>query len=177
MTPIVLTTLNARYAHTALGLRYLYANMGELQPMTKIIEFTMNEQIQSIAEDLLKHSPRIIGIGVYIWNASQCSELIQTLKKVSPQTVIVLGGPEAGHLPHRVDLSHADYIISGEGEVAFYELCKELLNPDSPVILGLDPGIHPQEKSWIPAYAGMTKTKPHFIKATLPDLKSIHLPY
>ncbi len=73
MHTILLTTLNARYAHTALGLRYLYANLHELQPMAKIVEFTMNEQIQSIAESLLIHSPRIIGIGVYIWNAvSMC---------------------------------------------------------------------------------------------------------
>ncbi|PHM17565.1 MAG: B12-binding domain-containing radical SAM protein [Sulfuricurvum sp. PD_MW2] len=151
MRPILLTTLNARYAHTALGLRYLYANMGELQVMTKIVEFTMNEQIQSIAEELLKHSPRIIGIGVYIWNASQCSELIQTLKKVSPDTIIILGGPEAGHLPHRVDLSHADYIISGEGEVAFYELCRNILSDTFP--------------------------SERFIKAPLPDLKAISLPY
>jgi len=181
MTSIVLTTLNARYAHTALGLRYLYANLHELQSEAKIIEFTMNEQIQSIVEDLLKHSPKIIGIGVYIWNAAQSAELIQTLKKVSPETIIVLGGPEAGYLPHRVDFSKADYIISGEGEVAFYDLCKELLKPvspiSSPVILGLDPGIHPQEKSWIPAFAGMTERKPQFIKAPLPDLKTINLPY
>jgi radical SAM superfamily enzyme YgiQ (UPF0313 family) len=153
MTPIVLTTLNARYAHTALGLRYLYANLHELQSETKIVEFTMNEQIQSIAEALLEHAPRIIGIGVYIWNASQSSELIQTLKKVSPDTVIVLGGPEAGYLPHRVDFSKADYIISGEGEVAFYELCRELLNP----VQG--------------------EQSPQFIKAPLPDLKAINLPY
>ncbi|MDD2367908.1 MAG: DUF4080 domain-containing protein [Sulfuricurvum sp.] len=151
MTPIVLTTLNARYAHTALGLRYLYANLHELQAMAKIVEFTMNEQIQSITEGLLLHSPRIIGIGVYIWNAAQSAELIQTIKKVSPETIIVLGGPEAGYLPHRVDFSKADYIISGEGEVAFYELCKKILSNDVP-----------QE---------------HFIKAPLPDLKSIHLPY
>jgi len=151
MHTILLTTLNARYAHTALGLRYLYANLQELQPMAKIVEFTMNEQIQSIAEGLLIHSPRIIGIGVYIWNASQSAELIQTIKKVSPETIIVLGGPEAGYLPHRVDLSNADYIISGEGEVAFYELCKKILSGDAP-----------QE---------------HFIKAPLPDLKSINLPY
>jgi radical SAM superfamily enzyme YgiQ (UPF0313 family) len=167
MHTILLTTLNARYAHTALGLRYLYANMGELQPMTRIVEFTMNEQIQSIAEELLKHSPRIIGIGVYIWNASQCSELIQTLKKVSPQTVIVLGGPEAGHLPHRVDLSRADYIISGEGEVAFYELCKEILSTRHC-------GLHPQSKILNQV---QDDNKPIFIKAPLPDLKSIHLPY
>lgn len=151
MHTIILTTLNARYAHTALGLRYLYANLHELQPMTKIIEFTMNEQIQSITEDLLKHSPRIIGIGVYIWNASQTSELIQTIKKVSPETIIVLGGPEAGYLPHRVDFSKADYIIRGEGEVAFYELCKNILDNNPP--------------------------EEHFIKAPLPDLKSINLPY
>lgn len=166
MHTILLTTLNARYAHTALGLRYLYANMHELQPMAKIVEFTMNEQIQSIAENLLTYNPRIIGIGVYIWNASQCSELIQTLKKVSPQTIIVLGGPEAGHLPHRVDLSKADYIISGEGEVAFYELCKELLSP-----------VHGElvEPSTLRQAQG--ERSPHFIKAPLPDLKSIHLPY
>jgi radical SAM superfamily enzyme YgiQ (UPF0313 family) len=175
MHTILLTTLNARYAHTALGLRYLYANLHELQSEAKIIEFTMNEQIQSIAEDLLKHSPRIIGISVYIWNAAQCSELIQTLKKVSPETIIVLGGPEAGHLPHRVDLSKADYIISGEGEVAFYELCKEILNPVMSVFshvipakagIQLDPRVKPEDDD-----------KPIFIKAPLPDLKSIRLPY
>jgi len=173
MYTILLTTLNARYAHTALGLRYLYANLHELQSETKIIEFTMNEQIQSIAEDLLKHSPRIIGIGVYIWNAAQSAELIQTIKKVSPQTIIVLGGPEAGYLPHRVDLSKADYIISGEGEVAFYELCKEILSTRH---CGLDP----QSKILNLPYRArevQDDKQPHFIKAPLPDLKSISLPY
>lgn len=151
MHTIILTTLNARYAHTALGLRYLYANLHELQPQTAIVEFTINEQIQSIAEKLLEHSPRIIGIGVYIWNAAETAELIKILKKVAPDTTIVLGGPEAGHLPHRVDFSKADYIVSGEAEIAFYELCKNILQ-----------GNHPEER---------------FIKAPLPDLKTIALPY
>jgi len=38
---IVLTTLNARYMHTAFGLRYLYANLGELQSSACIEEFTI----------------------------------------------------------------------------------------------------------------------------------------
>lgn len=173
MHTILLTTLNARYAHTALGLRYLYANMHELQPMTKIVEFTMNEQIQSIAEDLLKHNPRIIGIGVYIWNAAQCSELIQTLKKVSPETILILGGPEAGYLPHRVDLSKADYIISGEGEVAFYELCKEILSSRH-CELHVPFRVDPQSKI---LNLVQDDKQPHFIKAPLPDLKSLSLPY
>lgn len=167
MTSIVLTTLNARYAHTALGLRYLYANLHELQSEAKIIEFTMNEQIQSITEDLLKHSPKIIGIGTYIWNAAQTSELIRTLKKVSPETIIVLGGPEAGHLPHRVDFSKADYIISGEGEIAFYALCKELLSPVIPC--------HDTESKILNPV--QDDKQPHFIKAPIPDLKAINLPY
>jgi radical SAM superfamily enzyme YgiQ (UPF0313 family) len=183
MHTIVLTTLNARYAHTALGLRYLYANMGELQKDTAIIEFTMNEQIQSIAEELLKHTPRIIGIGAYIWNASQTSELIQTIKKVSPQTIIVLGGPEAGYLPHRVDFSQADYIISGEGEVLFYELCQALLKNDDGAkphsstltLSSLRQSAHAQFTALeIPQIQSNT---PHVIKAPLPDLKSIALPY
>ncbi|HEX5710618.1 MAG TPA: DUF4080 domain-containing protein [Sulfuricurvum sp.] len=151
MSTILLTTLNARYAHSALGLRYLYANLQELQNDTKIVEFTINEQIQTIAEDILKHAPRIIGISVYIWNASETAHLIEIIKKVSPKTTIVLGGPEAGYLPHRVDFSRADYIISGEGEVVFYELCKNILNDSRP--------------------------NEHFIKAPMPDLKAVILPY
>lgn len=151
MSSIILTTLNARYAHSALGLRYLYANLHEYQDDTKIVEFTINEQIQTIAEDILRHTPKIIGISVYIWNASQTEELIEIIKKVSPDTILVLGGPEAGYTPHRVDFSRADYIISGEGEVAFYELCKSILNN--------------------------TPSDERFIKASMPDLKVITLPY
>ncbi|MEA3383423.1 MAG: DUF4080 domain-containing protein [Campylobacterota bacterium] len=127
MTDIILTTLNGRYMHSAIGLRYLYANLKELQAKTTIQEYVINEKIQDITEKILSFSPKIVGIGVYIWNASDVSELIQTIKKVSPNTIIVLGGPEVSYTPFRVDMSMADYIIQGEGEVQFYELCRELL--------------------------------------------------
>ncbi len=151
MSTILLTTLNARYAHTALGLRCLYASMHELQPQTKILEFTINDAIQTIAEDILNEHPTIIGIGVYIWNVAEVAQLIEILKKVSPQTTIVLGGPEAGYHPHRVNLSQADYIISGEGEVSFATLCRDLLAHTPP-----------QER---------------FIQGVVPDLKTLPLPY
>jgi hypothetical protein len=38
---ILLSTLNARYTHASLGLRYLFANMGELQEITKLQEFVI----------------------------------------------------------------------------------------------------------------------------------------
>ncbi|MEW7978331.1 MAG: hypothetical protein AB2813_00520 [Candidatus Sedimenticola endophacoides] len=40
MSRIVLATLNARYIHSALGLRYLLTNMGPLREQTALREFT-----------------------------------------------------------------------------------------------------------------------------------------
>ena len=132
MNKILLTTLNSRYTHTAIALRYLYANMRELQSETLIEEFTINENVQSIAERILVHQPEIIGISVYIWNASEVHQLIEILKKIAPQSRIVLGGPEAAHIPHRVDFSKADYIVQGEGDIAFYKLCREIIDGRAP---------------------------------------------
>lgn len=129
---IILTTLNARFTHTAIGLRYLYANMQHLQDTTEILEFSINDAIQSIAEDILEKKPTIIGISVYIWNATQTHELIEILKKVSPHTKIVLGGPEVSYLPFRVNFDRADFIIQGEGDTAFYKLCQEIISDTTP---------------------------------------------
>lgn len=151
MKTILLTTLNARYTHSALGLRYLYANMKELQEVTAIREYTINENIQSIAESILAEKPAVVGIGVYIWNAAEVHGLMEVIKKVSPETVIVLGGPEASHQPFRVNFDRADYIIQGEADSAFYGLCRGILA-----------GKGPQER---------------LIRATAPELKSLELPY
>ncbi len=129
---IILATLNARYTHSSIGLRYLYANMQELMQNSRILEFSINDAVQTIAEKILDESPTILGLGVYIWNATQTHELIEVIKKVSPQTKIVLGGPEVSYEPFRVNFSKADYIIQGEGDIAFYKLCKEIQTDTAP---------------------------------------------
>ncbi|WP_333804158.1 B12-binding domain-containing radical SAM protein [Sulfurospirillum sp.] len=128
MKEILLTTFNARYTHTSIAQRYLFANLEELQEKAKILEFVINSQVVDAAEEILSYQPKIVGIGAYIWNALEVQELIAILKKVAPHILIVLGGPEASHFPHRVDFSGADYIIQGEGDIAFYALCKKLLD-------------------------------------------------
>ncbi|NLC27736.1 MAG: B12-binding domain-containing radical SAM protein [Campylobacteraceae bacterium] len=132
MHEIILTTFNARYSHTALGLRYLYANLNEFREKSKILEFIINSNVTDALETILSHKPKIVGISVYIWNALEVSELIMLIKKVAPDVIIVLGGPEASYTPHRVDFSMADYIIQGEGEYAFYELVKSILSEKKP---------------------------------------------
>jgi radical SAM superfamily enzyme YgiQ (UPF0313 family) len=124
---IVLATLNGRYTHSSIALRYLFANLHELQDKAIIKEFVINENIQDIVEKILIYKPKIVGLGVYIWNAQDISQIVNTIKLVSPSTKVVLGGPEVSYEPFRIDFSKADYIIQGEGEVQFYELCKGLL--------------------------------------------------
>jgi radical SAM superfamily enzyme YgiQ (UPF0313 family) len=137
MAGIILTTINARYIHASIGLRWLHANLRELQPMARIQEYNLTDQLSDVAEKILASEPDIVGIGVYIWNADEVRQLVGILKRVAPATRIVLGGPEVSHLPLRVDLSEADYFIQGEGEIAFHDLCAALLAghpPADPVI-------------------------------------------
>ena len=97
MSNIVLCTLNAKFIHAAFGLRYLFANLGELQSRAEIAEFDINQKPLDIAEALLARQPRILGLGVYIWNVVPTTELVPMLKRARPGLVIILGGPEVSH--------------------------------------------------------------------------------
>jgi len=134
MPKIILTTLNARYIHASMGLRYLLANMGYLQDSTQLIEFNINTRVMDIAEILLQDEPDIIGIGVYIWNATETLQLVQLLKTISPETIIVLGGPEVSYEYEQQELvSHVDYVITGQADLAFKDLCDDLANNRKPI--------------------------------------------
>jgi len=125
---IILTTLNARYMHCAFGLRYLYANLGELRSQARIVEFTIQQRPVDIVEQLLARQPRIIGFSVYIWNVTETTQVIDLLKRVAPQVSVIVGGPEvsfASDLPALAEL--ADFVVTGPGEISFGELCDDLL--------------------------------------------------
>jgi radical SAM superfamily enzyme YgiQ (UPF0313 family) len=125
---ILLTTLNARYMHCAFALRYLYANLGELQQQAQIVEFTIQQRAIDIVEQLLARKPGIIGFSVYIWNVTETTAVVELLKQVSPRTTVVLGGPEvsfADDLPALAE--QADHVITGPGEISFRQLCRDLL--------------------------------------------------
>ena len=97
MAEIVLSTLNAKYIHAAFGLRYLLANLGPLQSKACLVEFDINQRPLDIVEILLAQEPRIIGLGVYIWNVTPTTELVAAIKRVRPDVTIILGGPEVSY--------------------------------------------------------------------------------
>ena len=132
-TTILLSTLNARYAHSALGLRYLFAQLGALQTQAAIREFIISQRPLDIAEALLSESPRILGLGVYIWNVVESTALVALLKQVRPDLIIVLGGPEVSHeWAEQPIVALADYLITGPADLAFAELCQRLLAGERP---------------------------------------------
>ena len=133
MADIVLTTLNARYTHASLGLRYLQANLGELRGRSEIMEFVLRDRAIDIAEKLLVANPKIIGFGVYIWNTEETYRVLEVVRKVRPDIKVVLGGPEVSYETKSQPLATlADHIVVGEGDDAFRDLCIDLLSSKVP---------------------------------------------
>jgi radical SAM superfamily enzyme YgiQ (UPF0313 family) len=152
MPDIVLTTLNAKFAHASFGLRYLFANLGPLQDRAAILEFDINQRPVDMLEALLARNPRIVGIGVYIWNTMQVAQLVGDLKRLRPDITVILGGPEVSYETEQQELTRlADYVITGEADLAFAELCQKLLAGEKPL--------------------------QKIIAATLPQLEDVALPY
>ena len=196
MPDIVLTTLNAKFIHAAFGLRYLFANLGELQPRAVIAEFDINLRPLDIAEALLARlerrpparpdgtcdweravpeagapPPQIIGFGIYIWNVAQTTEVIATIKRVRPEIKIILGGPEVSYETEEQKVVQlADHVITGEADLKFAEVCRVLLErraPSRQVPDGENVRAMPE--------AGVPLLK--IIAAELPDFSRIALPY
>ena len=133
-TQIILSTLNARYIHASLGLRYLLANMGALRSQTQLVEFIINSRAIDIVENLLQNDPKIIGLGVYIWNAEETLQVVKLLKSVSPETIVILGGPEVTYETDQQEICNlADYVITGQADISFRKTCDDLLKNRQPL--------------------------------------------
>jgi radical SAM superfamily enzyme YgiQ (UPF0313 family) len=170
---IVLTTLNAKYIHTTFGLRYLLANLGKLQPCAALVEFDINQRPLDIAEMLLAREPKIIGFGVYIWNVTPTTEVVAIIKRLRPDTKIILGGPEVSYETEGQPIVQlAEHVITGEADLKFAEVCRVLLNQsvrDEVTSLISNPGPRNETPHVV--------TYPKIIPAELPEFSKIVLPY
>lgn len=125
---VLLTTLNSKYIHSNLALRYLYAVACDVTDNLCLREFTINNDDDYIFGEIILGEYEIICFSCYIWNIERILNLSGIIKKAKPQTVIVLGGPEAAYSAAEIlnDNPAIDFIISGEGETAFPELLRVL---------------------------------------------------
>ena len=144
---IVLATLNARYMHASLGLRYLLANMqrhgGQAVADCAVLrEFTIQTPAAEITAALIAEcgppnagDVHVIGLGIYIWNVEQSLAVVLALRAQRPDIRIVLGGPEVSYEPDTQPIvALADHVITGWGDVSFPKLCSALLLGPRPLM-------------------------------------------
>lgn len=130
---IVLATLNAKFIHASFGLRYLYANLKDLQSNTEIKEFIIKTRPIDIVEQILDAKPSIVGFGVYIWNIVETTDVVNLLKVIAPEIKVVLGGPEVSYeTEDQPIVKAADFVLTGPADLSFYKLCKDIISDNEP---------------------------------------------
>ncbi|HJV44401.1 MAG TPA: B12-binding domain-containing radical SAM protein [Bacillota bacterium] len=123
----VIATLNSKYIHTSLALRYLKAYCGRDFDID-MLEFTIKDTPMNIVTDIILCKPDVVGFSCYIWNIEETIVVIDMLKKINPNLKIVLGGPEVTYDVNEwmERLTAVDFIVMGEGEETFHHLLQEI---------------------------------------------------
>jgi len=126
----VIVSLASQYVHSTLAPWYLFYTVRELLGSgteVKVLEGTVNENEDDLAQRISTEKADLIAFSGYIWNITLVKRLAERLK--SSGAKILLGGPEVSYNPDEL-LSNdfVDFIISGEGERPFAELLNALQN-------------------------------------------------
>ena len=166
---ILLTTLNARYVHTNIAIRYLKNSIKDMDDSIdiEIREFTINQSKEYILREIYKLQPDIIGFSCYIWNMEMINHITMLLKKIMPELIIVLGGPEVSFTPKSImkDNDAIDIIVMGEGEKTFKDLIIKIKDNE--------------DYSQIPSISFRARGDVHtnHMTAITPDMSEIPFPY
>lgn len=126
---VLLTTLNSKFIHSSLALRYLRAFCQDKPWHLKLREFTINHSLYSITGEIYKENPHIVAFSCYIWNIAETMQVARRIGQVMKDTIIILGGPEVSYdscsLMEQYDF--IDFIVRGEGEETFRELLEHIV--------------------------------------------------
>lgn len=138
MKKVILAALNAKYIHSNLALRYLSRFQNNNQKHhVETMEFTINQRLDFIAEELFRKQPDVVLFSCYIWNVEMLRQLCPILKKIMPDCVIGFGGPEVSYESETFlrENPAVDFVMRGEGELVFTKYL-EHLDAANPATLG-----------------------------------------
>lgn len=140
----LLVAINSKFIHSNLAVRYLKAYTKNIDYDCLIREFSINDRVERILEEIVKENADIVAFSVYIWNAQFVKAVSTLLKLVNPRVAIVFGGPEVSYdSENYLKNSCGDYLICGEGENTYHEFIEYKLsrekdnNIELPKIKGL----------------------------------------
>lgn len=118
-----------------MALKYLYSVVAPAYFDVEVKEFTINNEPSYVYGEILRGGYDMVCFSCYIWNIEQTVKLCEKLKKASPETIILYGGPEVSYDYVRFLQEHKflDILIRGEGEYPFYRICKAMLTGDKDI--------------------------------------------
>ena len=101
-----------------LGLAYIAASCVKAGHEVMVVDASLHDlSIDQTVELALKNDPHVIGLTCTTPLYHQAVEIISRIKKLSPRTVIVVGGPHVSALPQAtLETSETDFVCIGEGE-------------------------------------------------------------
>lgn len=117
----LLTTLNSKFSHSSLAIRYLkkFCESQSFEP--EIREYTINQHVDDIVRDIMSDDFDVITFSCYIWNYEMTLKIAEDIKLINPKVKLLLGGPEVSYNPLALlkELPYADGIMYGEGELTY----------------------------------------------------------
>ncbi len=121
----LLVSINSKYVHSSLAVWYLFTASAKYSSSTSVLESTIKENKEKLAETISTSGCSVIAFSTYIWNINYIKELLPMLPK---DLTIVLGGPEVSYNVKEVfdTINEVDIILSGEGEIPFYNMLDSL---------------------------------------------------
>lgn len=122
----LLVAVNAKYIHSNPAVYSLKRFAGEYTDAVEIAEYTINNRMEDILEDIYRRKPDVIGFSCYIWNIGMVEKLMGELHKLLPALPVFLGGPEVTYDADKLleKYPYVTGIFIGEGEATFAEVVK-----------------------------------------------------
>jgi radical SAM superfamily enzyme YgiQ (UPF0313 family) len=115
-----------------LGIGYLLSAIKQDRP-TKAVHYQLMEHaIKALPEIVSSFSPDIIGLTCSTFNRGNVKKICKWIKTNHPHIKIVLGGVHVSFFAEQAIRNYgADYVVIGEGEITFKELCHALDKQES----------------------------------------------
>ena len=162
---LLLVGINSRFTHSNLAIRYLKAFTNDLDYQCVLREFSINDRVERVVEEIISEKADIVAFSCYIWNKDYVKQISDLLKLINNNIKLLYGGPEVSFDSEQyLKESFADYLIEGEGEETFREFIQCII--ENRALKGVK-GLYYKENGEI-SYGGKRK---------LMDLNDLVFPY
>jgi radical SAM superfamily enzyme YgiQ (UPF0313 family) len=162
---VVLAAVNSKFVHSNLALRYLKEYTKDLNYNCELMEFSINDRVERVVNEIIVKKPSIVAFSCYIWNMYYVDQMSKLIKLIDSSIKILYGGPEVSyHSREFLNNSSGEFVIEGEGEETYREFIEAVISNDR---LDEIKGLYLKQRDGI-AYGG---------KRSLMDMNKLSFPY